>query len=68
MSNTYGATYTPSAVAQHGTWAAPELWKLKERGFRFVRLVWVDYAGVTRYRVLPISYFDRVLASPRPGA
>ncbi|EIN09194.1 glutamine synthetase/guanido kinase [Punctularia strigosozonata HHB-11173 SS5] len=67
MSDTYGATYTPSTIGQHGTWTAPELWKPKERGFRFVRLVWVDYAGFTRYRVLPISYSDCILASPRPG-
>lgn len=33
----------------------------------FVRLTWVDFTGVVRFRVIPLAYFLKMLQSPRPG-
>ena len=33
----------------------------------YIRLQWVDYINNVRCRVLPISYFAKLLQSPRPG-
>jgi hypothetical protein len=65
-SSSYGVSYTPTTASAH--WSAPALAALKAHGFRYIRLTWVDYANVVRYRVLPLKYFERVLASARPGA
>lgn len=33
----------------------------------FIRLQWVDFTNVVRYRVIPLSYFIKMLRSPRPS-
>ena len=38
-----------------------------ERGVRYVRIQWVDLCSQVRCRVLPISYFFKLLRSDRPG-
>jgi len=33
----------------------------------YIRLQWVDLVNNIRYRVIPLSYFEKLLSSPRPG-
>ena len=33
----------------------------------FIRIQWVDLVNYTRFRVVPISYFEKLLKSSRPG-
>lgn len=37
------------------------------RNVRFVRIQWVDLNNLVRCRVLPVSYFRKLLESERPG-
>lgn len=41
--------------------------KLEVAGVRFVRLQWVDLINWTRYRVIPIAQFFKLLDNARPG-
>jgi glutamine synthetase len=34
---------------------------------RFIRLTWVDLSNTTRFRIIPIQHFVRILASNRPA-
>ncbi|KAL4068505.1 hypothetical protein V8B97DRAFT_1873227 [Scleroderma yunnanense] len=40
---------------------------LPELGISFIRVQWVDLTNIVRYRVLPLSYFYRLLQSDPPG-
>ncbi|KZV88780.1 FLU1-II protein [Exidia glandulosa HHB12029] len=40
---------------------------LRANSVTYVRLAWVDLIGWTRYRVIPIAQFDKLLKSARPG-
>lgn len=33
----------------------------------YVQVTWVDLTALVRYRVVPISYFKKMLSSSRPG-
>ena len=37
--------------------------ELQRNNVRFVRVTWVDFANVVRYRVLPIAHFRNLLKS-----
>ncbi|KAH9931900.1 FLU1-II [Fomitopsis serialis] len=37
------------------------------RGIKYVRVQYVDYSNMVRFRVLPVSYFKRVCKLPRPS-
>ena len=41
--------------------------KLEGRGVRYIRFQWVDYTNVTRYRVIPLTTFRKLLSASRPG-
>ncbi|EJD50466.1 FLU1-II [Auricularia subglabra TFB-10046 SS5] len=41
--------------------------KLEDSGVRYVRLQWVDLINWTRYRVIPIAQFSKLLDNARPG-
>lgn len=41
--------------------------KLEGNGIRYIRLQWVDYTNITRYRVIPVAIFCKLLSAPRPG-
>ncbi|OCH86577.1 FLU1-II protein [Obba rivulosa] len=67
--NTYGIVYTPPQ-------APPELSvqtvrdlkaRLTLHGIRYVRITWVDFSNTVRFRVLPVSYFRKLLDTSRPG-
>lgn len=59
----YGVHYTPSSTF------APNLTvnELKAKGIRYIRLQWTDLSNCVRFRVIPISHFSKILASPRPS-
>ncbi|KAI6150105.1 hypothetical protein EDD17DRAFT_1195073 [Pisolithus thermaeus] len=52
---------TDTGVQQLPLGALPEL------GVSFIRVTWVDLTNIVRYRVLPLSYFYRLLQSAQPG-
>lgn len=33
----------------------------------YVRIQWVDFTNNTRFRIVPLSYFEKLLQSSRPG-
>ncbi|KAK0434015.1 hypothetical protein EV421DRAFT_1365739 [Armillaria borealis] len=60
----HGVQYAPSTVS-----AAPALKAedLEGLGITYVRLTWIDLTSVIRYRVIPITYFLKMLKSQRPS-
>ncbi|KAF8799777.1 hypothetical protein BYT27DRAFT_7201038 [Phlegmacium glaucopus] len=40
---------------------------LERQGIEFIRIQWVDLINNIRYRVVPLSYFEKLLTSSRPG-
>lgn len=65
MSSEYGVKYTPSTVT--APVADTSIEGLKSRGVEYIRLQWVDLINNTRYRVIPIDYFAKILESNRPS-
>jgi hypothetical protein len=59
----YGVHYTPQTQQTH----VPAVYRLSALGIRYVRIIWVDLTNITRLRILPLSHFLRILASPRPA-
>ncbi|KAH9005913.1 glutamine synthetase/guanido kinase [Lactarius hatsudake] len=41
--------------------------RLDELGIRYIRLQWVDYANITRHRIIPLPAFSEILGASRPG-
>ncbi|KAF5364993.1 hypothetical protein D9758_008090 [Tetrapyrgos nigripes] len=60
----HGVHYTPGNVAKPKA-LSPE--GLRYSGITYIRFQWVDLANNVRYRVIPVSYFEKLLLSPRPG-
>ncbi|KAG6330159.1 hypothetical protein ID866_8931 [Astraeus odoratus] len=66
-SSTIGG-HTDHFILQSGTATQQlPLGALPELGVSFIRVQWVDFTNVVRYRVLPLSYFYGLLQSHRPG-
>ncbi|KAK0191284.1 hypothetical protein F5146DRAFT_1047990 [Armillaria mellea] len=61
----HGVQYTPPTVSNAASIKAEDLESL---GIAYVRLTWMDLTSIVRYRVIPVSYFLKMLQSPRPGA
>ena len=40
---------------------------LERKGIRYIRFQWVDYTNLTRYRIIPLPAFRKLLSVPRPG-
>ena len=59
----YGVQYRPRTP----TGAKVLVKDLGNLGIRSVRITWIDLINNIRYRVLPLSYFKRLLESDRPG-
>lgn len=36
---------------------------IKSRGIKFIRVVWVDYVNLIRYRVVPINHFESLVGT-----
>jgi glutamine synthetase len=67
MSSEYGVKYTPANVEKATPLANVSMDELESRGIQYIRLQWVDTVNNIRYRVIPISYFKKLLNSPRPS-
>ena len=62
-SKPYGVQYKPRTP----TGAKVSVKDLGNLGIRYVQITWVDLINNIRYKVLPLSYFKRLLESDRPG-
>lgn len=36
-------------------------------GTRYIRLQWVDFTNITRYRIIPLAAFQKLMSASRPG-
>ncbi|KAI0365975.1 FLU1-II [Pilatotrama ljubarskyi] len=62
----YGVLYAPSTGSST---EARSLDELLTSDIRFVRVQWIDYVNLVRFRVLPVSYFRKLFSQrgSRPG-
>ncbi|RDB16931.1 Protein fluG [Hypsizygus marmoreus] len=60
----HGVVYTPAASPRATTLPLDQL---NAASYPYVRLQWVDLVNNIRCRVIPTSYFKKLLQSPRPG-
>ncbi|KAL4257888.1 glutamine synthetase family protein [Pleurotus pulmonarius] len=58
-----GVKYTPSSMEVD----RQELDIHNLPGIKYIRIQWVDLTNAICYRVIPISYFIKILQSPRPS-
>ena len=58
--------YTPNHASTRRYTSVSDL-KLEEQGVKYVRVQYVDYGNVVRFRVLPVAYFKRICKNARPG-
>jgi hypothetical protein len=63
----FGVIYTPSNVASNNRLVGLTPSELASQGVRFIRVQWLDLTNKLRYRVVPISYYEKLLESKRPG-
>jgi glutamine synthetase len=63
----YGVQYLPTSVQLPTLGQGNVLDKLVMKGIRYIRFQWVDYTNITRYRVIPLTAFRKLLSAPRPG-
>ncbi|KAF8635152.1 hypothetical protein AX15_000530 [Amanita polypyramis BW_CC] len=63
MSYNYFVEYTPLNATANTI--APN--NLRWNGIRYIRIQWVDLTNTTRFRIVPMSYFQKLLQSNRPG-
>lgn len=47
-------------------YTAPALAALATHGFRYIRLAWVDYIAIVRYRVIPLAHFQKLVDQRLP--
>ncbi|KAF9466906.1 FLU1-II [Collybia nuda] len=66
MSNqlSHAIIYPPPTRSPDHVW---NILELKKRGVRYVRIQLVDPTNNIRYRIVPISHFERIMQSARPG-
>ena len=62
-----GLRYLPASVKLPILRQEDVFGKLEGRGVRYIRFQWVDYTNVTRYRVIPLTAFRKLLSASRPG-
>lgn len=63
----FGLQYLPTSVQLPALGQGDVLDKLWRGGTQFIRLQWVDYTNITRYRIMPLSAFRDLMSTPRPG-
>ncbi|KAJ7718973.1 hypothetical protein DFH07DRAFT_933454 [Mycena maculata] len=59
----HAVVYSPATLGR----PVMDINSLKTLGIRFIRFQWVDLTNNVRYRVIPITYFEKILASSRPS-
>lgn len=64
MPTSMGVAYHPEST---GRFNPHTLQDLKQAGVKYVRITWLDFSSITRIRILPIAFFEKLLASIRPG-
>lgn len=64
----FGVQYLPGSV-EIGTFGQQgDLFEqLLHSNTRYIRLQWVDYTNTTRYRIIPIGAFHKLMSASRPG-
>lgn len=68
VEHAYGVVYTPSNVDSYVGQKTSLTEDLLDRlGIQFIRITWVDWINNIRFRVVPRPYFQKLLASARPG-
>ncbi|KAJ6630086.1 hypothetical protein B0H10DRAFT_1109652 [Mycena sp. CBHHK59/15] len=60
----HAVIYSPSTI---GTKPPMDINTLKRLGICFIRFQFVDLTNNVRYRVIPMTYFEKILASSRPS-
>jgi hypothetical protein len=65
----FGVQYLPGSVKipTFGQGSSNVLDNLLFRKVRYIRLQWVDYTNITRYRIIPITAFRDLMSASRPG-
>jgi glutamine synthetase len=63
----FGVQYLPASVELPTLGQGNVILELEKNGIRYVRFQWVDYTNITRYRIIPLSAFRKLLSAPRPG-
>ncbi|KAI9454372.1 glutamine synthetase/guanido kinase [Russula earlei] len=63
----FGLQYRPASVELPTSGQGDVLNFLQSCGVGYIRLQWVDYTNITRYRVIPLSAFRDLMSAPRPG-
>jgi hypothetical protein len=63
----FGLQYKPSSVKLPVSGQGNVLGGLWSAGIDYIRLQWVDYTNVTRYRIIPRTAFRELMSAPRPG-
>ncbi|KIY72428.1 glutamine synthetase/guanido kinase [Cylindrobasidium torrendii FP15055 ss-10] len=61
----HGVVFTPASVAAGKQ--AITVKDLEQQGIAYIMVTWVDFTMQIRLRVIPISYFKKMLQSSRPG-
>lgn len=62
-----GVRYEPVNLPGKGQQESISIEYLRANGIKYIRIQWVDLVNNIRYRVLPLSYFDKLLKTSRPG-
>ncbi|KAJ7142135.1 hypothetical protein C8R43DRAFT_892199 [Mycena crocata] len=62
--SSHAVPYSPSTLDKK---MPTDINTLKALGIRFIRFQFVDLTNNVRYRVIPITYFEKILATPRPS-
>ncbi|KAF7796369.1 hypothetical protein EIP86_007546 [Pleurotus ostreatoroseus] len=68
----FGVPYTPAGIASDNQETVDDrprfsLSEIEQLGVRWIRVVWLDYTNVPRFRILSRVFFTRLLKSTRPG-
>lgn len=59
----HGVEYHPSTI-KTGTLSVD---KLEQSGIGYIRFQWIDFTNIVRFRIMPVSYFKKLLEGNRPG-
>jgi len=60
----HGVQYTIPSGQQKPTITLDEL---KDRKIEYVRIMWHDMVNHVKSRIVPLEYFEKLLATSRPG-
>lgn len=66
VTSDFAVTYTAAQLSTPRYTSVADL-RLDEHGIKYVRVQYVDYSNMVRFRVLPVSYFKRVCKLARPS-